>query len=232
MSTGSQAAGIYLNALRHWWWALLLVTGVTVAAAAFFTARQARVYRAAATVTVAPAAQIEDPSDVMRGLETLERRTIIATFASVAEARQTLDSAAALLDLGPRDLSGYRVQASVVPRTNIIRVTVEGRDGERVASVANAVTEVLSARASELYRIFALQPLEAAVPARSPIRPDPGRNLITAAILGMFAGMLVAVALEYFRRSLPGVPRTVEGGAAPPATARRPAREPVGQTER
>ncbi|HUH12251.1 MAG TPA: hypothetical protein VMK65_04045 [Longimicrobiales bacterium] len=231
LTAAPQAAGIYLHALRHWWWALLLVAAATVAAAAFFTARQDRVYRAAATVAVGPAAEIEGASDVMRSLETLERRTIIATFASVAEARATRDSAAALLDLAPRDLSGYRVRAAVVPSTNIIRVSVEGPDGERVARVANAVSAVLADRAREMYRIFALRPLEEAVAARSPLRPEPTRNLIIAAIVGVFAGMLVALALEFLRPAPRRVPGNGDGRSVAAGPSRRPAREPVGSEQ-
>lgn len=231
MSGGAQAAGIYLGALRHWWWALLLVMATTVGAAGFFTARQQRVYRAAASATVAPAPSVEQASDIVRGLESLERRTVIATFASVAEARETQKAAAALVGLEARELSGYRTRAVVVPSTNIIRVTVEGRDGARAAQMANAVVEVLAARVREMYRVFALRPLEAAIPARKPIRPDLGRNLTVAAIVGLFAGVLLALALEYLRSARPWV--AANGGSRPAfRVARRPRHERVTSEER
>lgn len=209
-------SNVYLRALRAWWWAVLLPPLVAMAAAALLTTREPQVYRAAATATVAPAAEIENPSDVMRGLETLERRTVIATFASVAETRETRESASTRAGLPERGRSGYRVRASVVPSTNIIRVTVEGPEPEHVSALANSVVDVLGGRAREMYRIFEIRPLQAASAPRTPIHPDPVRNVTIAGVLGLFAGFVLALALEHLR------PRRTRAStpAAAPAEAR------------
>ncbi|MBW3533828.1 MAG: hypothetical protein KY453_01210 [Gemmatimonadetes bacterium] len=215
-------SNVYLRALRAWWWAVVLPPLLAMAVAAMLTAGVPRVYRAAATATVAPASDIENPSDVMRGLETLERRTVIATFASVAGARETRDSAADRAQLPERGRSGYRVRASVVPSTNIIRVSVEGRDPEGVSAMANAVVAVLGDRAGQLYGIFEIRPLEAAAPPRVPLHPDPVRNVAIAGVLGLFAGFLLALVLEHLRpaRSRSTTP-LVEQDAPPRVVAGR-----------
>lgn len=194
----------YLHTLRSWWWIVLLLPVAAAGTAAYLTAGESRVYRAVATAAVAPSSGIESASDVMRGLETLERRTVIATFASVAEANETVRAAAELLEDPGRSASRYRVRASVVPSTNILRVTVEGPEPARTAALANAVVQVLGEEAQEMYRIFELRPLEAAVEPRGAIHPDPARNVTVAAVLGLFAGLLATLALEHLR---PGDPR-------------------------
>lgn len=214
---GVPASNVYVRALRNWWWAALAVPALAVGAALHLTDQQPRLYRASATAAVMPSPEITNPSEVMRGLETLERRTIIATFASMAGTRDARYAAAAALGLTTSQVSGYRVQASVLPSTNIIRITVQGGDGEQVSALANALVGIVADQAREMYRVFEIQPLEGAATAGAPFHPDPVRNATTAGILGLFCGILLALLLESLRfvrsgrrasmsASLPAVP--------------------------
>lgn len=175
------------------------MAGVTVLATNYATQRQTPIYRSSAEVAVVPSPEIEDPADVMRSLETLERRTIIATFASLAETRESLETAGAGLTADSSEIRRYRVQASVVPRTNIIRVTVTGPDGALVDLLANRLVEVVAVQAKTNYRVFEMRSLERAQPASIPFHPEPSRNAVVASILGLFAGLLVALILEVGR---------------------------------
>ncbi len=190
---------VYLRALRSWWWAGLAVPVLAVASAMYLTDRQPRVYRADATVAVMPSADIANPAEVMRGLETLERRTVIATLASMAGTRRARNAAAERLGLSHSEVADYRVQASVLPSTNIIRVTVQGGDGERVSALANELVGVLGDQVREMYRVFEMEPLESAQPTRRPFHPDPVRNSTTAAVVGLFLGLLLTLLLETLR---------------------------------
>ena len=192
----------YVQALRNWWWLILTVPTLSVLAAVHFTSQQTPLFRASAEVAVVPSPELTEPADVMRGLETLERRTVIATFASMAETRETLSLAAAKLGLTSSDIARYRVQASVVPRTNIIRISVEGRDGDRVSQLANTVARVLAEESKTTYQIFEMKSLEAALPARGPFHPDPRRNAMVASILGLFGGLFSALAVDFLRAML------------------------------
>lgn len=191
---------------------------LAVGSALHLTSREPRVYRAAATVAVMPSPDITNPADVMRGLETLERRTIIATFASMAGTYEARYAAADRLGLKSSDMSGYRVDASVLPSTNIIRVTVQGGDGDRVSALANELVDVLAEQALGMYRVFEMRPLEAAQPAGSPFHPDPARNSTTAGIVGLFCGLLLALLLEFIRsRRTPPMTRSAAARSdAPP----------------
>lgn len=208
-----------MRALRTWWWLVLAFPTLAVLTGMYLTSRQPKTYRTSATVAVMPSPEISEPSVVMRSLETLERRTIIATFASLAETREALGGAAANLKLEGSEVSGYRINASVLPSTNIIRIDVQGRDGDRVSALANELVRIVAARAKGMYRIFEMQPLEAARPARAPFYPDPARNAIIAGILGLFAGLLTTLLLEAARSNDVGrrkeTPAYTRKGAAP-----------------
>lgn len=187
---------LYLRALRTRGWIIAAMVVASLAAAFVFTARQTPVYRAVASSTVTPSAQIKETAELLRSLETLERRTLVATFALLAGSRETRHDAATAIGLGGEDLALYRVSASVAPNANVIRIQVEGADANRVSELANAVTQVTAAKVSQLYPLFAVQPLDAAIPSPSPAYPNGKRNAAVAVIIGLFVGLAGAVGLE------------------------------------
>jgi uncharacterized protein involved in exopolysaccharide biosynthesis len=196
----------YGRALRRGWWIVLAAVAVALAAAAILTARQRPVYRAEALLVVTPSSEVREPDEVLDALETLERRTIVATLARVPAAPETRDAAAERLGVEPGELRAYRVGGSVVPNTNVVRVEVQGPDAERTAEVANAAAVVTRRHGRRLYRTYSMRELARAEPPRRPVRPDGRRNLAVAGILGLFVGLLAAAALEAVRspRRSPG----------------------------
>ena len=183
----------YVEALRRRWWMIVLGGVIALAAAAVVTAGQRPVYRASTTVVVAPTTAVEAVNDILRTLETLERRTVIATFARVAGSAAVRTAVAERLKRTD-GLRGVRIEGSVVPSTNILRIDVEGGGAEDVAAVANAAAEATRDEVRSLYRAFTTRTLsDAAVPAR-PIHPDPRRNSVVAVLLGVFVGVVAALA--------------------------------------
>ena len=187
---------MYVRVLRERWWIIVVVTAAALLAAQHFTARQTRSYRATASATVAPSPELTETADLLRALETLERRTVLATFALLPRSRETTEAAAAALGLQAGDLSSYRISAAVVPNTNVIRIVVEGADAKQAAEVANAVSAATAVKAARLYRLFAVAPLDAAVPLRAAVSPDPKRNMMVAGILGLFLGLAMMLGAE------------------------------------
>lgn len=200
--TRGRDAALPLRAVRRGWWLVPALALVCLGVAAGMTARQTPIYRASATLAVTPSYRVEGTSDILRALETLERRTVVATLAEIAAARRTLDSAAVFLGppgealCGGRGSSCYRGRGSVVPQTNVVRVELLGPDPRGAAELANAVAAVTAERAHQMYPIFTLRPLAEARPPRHPIRPDLRRNLVVAGILGLFLGGVATLGLE------------------------------------
>jgi capsular polysaccharide biosynthesis protein len=190
------------HALRRGWWVVILALVVALATATFFTARQDRVYRASATIVVAPHESVGETVDVLRSLETLERRSVIATFARIPGAPEARAATARHVgDAG--GLSGFRIEASVLPNTNILKIDVEGSDPDRVAAVANAAAEVTRAEVRSLYRVFTTRTLSQASPPSRPVHPDPRRNYVVAALLGVILGLVLVLVVDSLR---PGSP--------------------------
>jgi hypothetical protein len=195
------ARPLVLDAVR-WWWLPLLVTAAAVLLAWTLAARERKVWQATASLAVIPAPSITDEGDVARALETLERRTLVATFSRIAETRETKVAAGREVGVDDAALRGYALDAQVVPSTNVIRVRVEGSDPARAAALANAAAGITATDAARLYRLFALQMVEAAVAPSRPVRPDVGRSVGVALFLGLVVGTGLAFAAAFARRAL------------------------------
>ncbi|MDX1584375.1 MAG: Wzz/FepE/Etk N-terminal domain-containing protein [Thermoanaerobaculia bacterium] len=196
----------YIGAIRRGWWLILLLLALAVVTAFWLTSRERPVYETSATLVVAPSGDIEEPDEIVRALETLERRTVVATFARIPTTRESRDAVAGMLDLEDSDLRGFRIRGSVVPNTNLIRVSATGPNPDRVAAVANAAASLTAVEAEKLYRIYSLRTVASATPPRRPDYPDPQRNLIVAGFIGLALGLVAALALERVRTD-----RRIEG---------------------
>lgn len=197
------------------WWSGVLVLVVTLAAAHVMTSRQTPVYRASATVVAQPDPSLTETADLLRSLEALERRTILATFSELAMSERIRGRAADRLGIPVVDLRGYHITSSIVPNTNILRISAEGPDAGGVARLAQAVAEVMGDEAQQLYRPFAVTILSEAVTPRGPKLPDPRRNAVVATVLGLFLGAGSAFALGRVGRTRrAGTPRALEAHAA------------------
>ena len=179
----------FLRILRRWWWVPAMMLGVGFAAGLWWTSLQPRVYRASAMLAVVPTSSIGD-ADVLRSLDALERRTLLATFARLPGTLHSRVAIAAAVQRDLGELATYEIGASVVPNTNIIRVDVDGPDPKLAAHVANAAGVVAAAQARDLYRIYTMRSIADAAASGGPIHPDPRRNSLAAGVIGLFIGTL------------------------------------------
>jgi uncharacterized protein involved in exopolysaccharide biosynthesis len=192
-------AGFYLRAVRRGWWVALLAAAATVLAAWLLASRERPVYRASASLVATPSSAVEAPGDVLDAIDTLERRTLVATFSKIPAAPDTREDAARRLGVEPRDIRYYWIGGSVLPNTNIVRIDVIGPDPQRAAEVANAVAAETRDEARSLYKVFTLRHLARAEAPDAPERPDPKRAVAVGGVVGLFLGGLAALALEALR---------------------------------
>jgi capsular polysaccharide biosynthesis protein len=175
--------------LRRWWWVPAVMLGVGVAAGVWWTSLQPQVYRASAMLAVVPTSEVGD-AEVLRSLDALERRTLLATFARLPGTPRSRMAIAAAVQKDLRDLASYEIGASVLPSTNIIRVDVDGPDPRLAADLANAAGIVAAADARSLYRIYTMRSIADADPPPGLLGPDVRRNSLAAGVAGLFIGTL------------------------------------------
>lgn len=190
----------YLQACRRYGWIVAVTIVLSVGAAAFVTARQTPIYEASAMMVLAPSTLVQSNAELMRGLETLERRTILATLARIPGAVDTRLAVAEQLGPQAEDVREYRISGSVLPNTHILRVDATGPDAVRAAEIANAAATVTRVEARSIYRIFSMRDLAQAVPRRTPVFPDPARNYLVAGVLGLLIGLLTVFSVDWLLR--------------------------------
>lgn len=193
--------GSFLRLLMRRWWVPALTLGAGIAAGWWWTAREPHIYRASAMLAVVPNSSIGD-ADVLRSLDSLERRTVLATFARLPATRETRTAVAERIQRRVAELARYELGASVLPNTNIIRIDVDGPDPQLAADMANVAGDIVGAEARSLYRIFTMRPIAAAETSKRPIHPDPRRNSLAAGLFGLFVGSAAVAAVGGSRTSV------------------------------
>jgi capsular polysaccharide biosynthesis protein len=175
--------------IRHW-----PIVAIAALAAMLlgwlFSAVQPKRYRATAVGAVAPAVDRLETTDVLRGVDSLERRTVVSTVAALASMPIVTGKVI------PSSLRGYSVSASVVPMTNLFNVNVEGGDPKQVAAIANRVPDALAGPATSMYKLYRVTLVSPANVPGAPFLPRTGRAAIAGLLLGTVAGVAFAWLLD------------------------------------
>jgi uncharacterized protein involved in exopolysaccharide biosynthesis len=190
-----------LAALRAGWWIVPVVMAAALGGAAMLGSEQEPVYRAEATLAVVRHPSIEDVGEVLRTIDVLNRRTMLATFARLPSSSRIRRQAAGELAGDALDPAAYRVDATVVPNTYLIRLVVRGPESEAAARVANVHARITAEQADGYYPTFALRLLDQAEPPAGPAARAEERPFLVAGILGLFLGLLAAYGVGRMRKS-------------------------------
>lgn len=204
--------------LRRYWWMILLAFAVGFGSAAFFAQRRAPAYLATTTLVVGPNESLKTTREVVDSLNTLDRRSVVATFARLPPSRTVRQRAAQQLQRPEAQLEPYEVKTAVVPDTNVLEVSVEGPDPRLAAAVADAVAEQTTLYTREFYDIYGMKVLDRAQEPTEAAGPGLSRSMVVGAALGLLIGLGVAALFDYLRR-------TRRGRAGRPAPAPAAARE-------
>lgn len=178
--------GFALLLLRDWK-RILAITVITAALAWLFAAAQPSRYRASTLVSVGPRTEALQPNELLRSVEVLERRTVVATVAALASTSVTRARAAAG--------TGDDIEATILPNTNLFRIDVESGDAARATMVANRLPALLDAQTAAMYKYYVVTVVSPAGRAENPERPRTARAAIAGALLGLFLGVLTSALL-------------------------------------
>lgn len=215
----------YLTVLGRGWWIILVATVAVYFALAYFTSQQSKVYSASTTLVVSPSLSlITDYRDILDALNSLDRRNVIVTYATVLGSDPMRQKTIAALNLDERQQRGLKVLAQSVLEANAVQIDVEAGDAQVAADVANKIAEQAATDLKNLYVVYDLSQLEPAQPPRQPIRPDPAQvNL--GVPLGLLLGTGIVLLLNYTRVPIPSlVPelrRLARGVVARPGPGQR-----------
>jgi capsular polysaccharide biosynthesis protein/GGDEF domain-containing protein len=217
----------YLTVLGRGWWIILAATVAVYLALSYFTSQQSKVYSASTTLVVSPSLSlVTDYRDILDALNSLDRRNVIVTYATVLGSDTVRQKAVDALNLDEQQQRGLKVLAQSVLEANAVQIDVEAGDAQVAADVANKIAEQAVTDLKNLYVVYDTSQLDPARPPRQPIRPDPDQvNL--GVPLGLLLGTGIVLLLYYMRVPIPSlVPhlrRLARGVAARPGPANRAA---------
>ncbi|MBI4468902.1 MAG: hypothetical protein HY650_06240 [Acidobacteria bacterium] len=207
----------FLRLLGRHWWLMILTPGLVFGATAYFTHKQRPTYRAVATVIVGPNEKLARVDEIAGSLNTLDRRSVVATYARIPSSRTVRERAREDLGLQRHEISPYDVRTTIVPDTNVVEISVEGPDARLATAVANAVVEQAKDYVQEFYGIFGLKLLDRASQPSRPVRPVMSRNLSVGAVFGLLMGVSLTLLYDYIRRA-----RSITAESAVPEPATEP----------
>ena len=188
--------------LRSWWIVGLTVLSAVCAAliAAYFASP---VYRATTRFVVLPnPVYLGGESNFIYSLDTLDKRSVITTYAEILNSPTIYQETISQLKLGDVDLSAYSYNAVVLPETNIIELSMQGPDPERVVLLTNSFGQKVVEYVVGLYKVYDMTLLDSATLPTKPISPQPLRDAGVASIVGLALGVALALTRELLREPM------------------------------
>lgn len=178
---------------------LILAVVLGVSAGAAYCALQKPVYQSTARAFVATTTA-STAFDLSQGAMFTE--SVVKSYADLATSsyvlRHVIDDLR--LDVPAKELA-RSVSATASADSVVLEISASDASASRAAAIANAVTDELSQAVSRLTRTtsasspVSVTPIEAAVPASTPIRPDWAINLA----LGGIVALALAITFAIFR---------------------------------
>jgi diguanylate cyclase (GGDEF)-like protein len=190
---------LYFQMLQRGWWVVLLAALVAVSGSLGLSYLATPQYQATATFIITPSATLTVGRDVVNSLDTLDRRSIVSTFAEVMNSRRILDEAATSLNLSSSVVEDYEILAVVLPESSVLELDISGPDPAVTADLANAIGSKAILFSRGFNQVYDLNFLDTAVPSDTPFTPQPVRDAGLALVLGIAAGALLVILSEQIR---------------------------------
>jgi diguanylate cyclase (GGDEF)-like protein len=195
---------LYLRILLEKWWLIVAAVILTLVPTYIYVNNQPWIYESSATFIIRPHdASTTGSEEFVKAVDTLSNRLAInTTFAEVANSIIIKERAIEALDLPASERSNLSVSSQVVAGTNVLRITVAGRNPVTVRDLTEAVSIETVNYVRNLYEVFELEPLDLAEQATRPVSPNKTLNIAVGGFLGLLLGLSLIFLLEYLNEPI------------------------------
>jgi diguanylate cyclase (GGDEF)-like protein len=196
---------LYLRMIQRSWWIVVLTALAAVLAALVSSFLTTPIYSSSSRYIVSPNPLFlggDVDYNLIYSLDTLDKRTIITTYAEVLNSPRIYAETIESLGMKLSDLVDYTYSATVFPETNIIEFTVQGPNPEIAALITTRVGQRAVDYVESLYQIYEMGLLDPASVPTKPISPQPLRDAGVALVLGIALGIGLALVRELLRAPL------------------------------
>jgi uncharacterized protein involved in exopolysaccharide biosynthesis len=129
--------GLIVRIARRWWIVLLIVVLVTAIAAWYVAEAPAR-YQADQPIAIGPNQELDDAS-ALRANDLLNDQLLAPTIADILNSPRVVNPALDALGLSGDERDEYSVVTTTEPRSNVLRLRVQGPQASTVQDVSEAI---------------------------------------------------------------------------------------------
>lgn len=190
---------MYFQMLRKGWWLILLTVLVAVVTSLTISTLSVPQYQATARFIITPNDTLTTSQEVISGLNSLNNRTLVTTFAEVMNSEKIITDSLAALGSDVSIMEFYTYLGVVLPNTTVLEVNVTGPDPEFATNLANTIGSQTIAYMQTVTKIYDMSFLDFAVVPVIPVSPQPLRDLSLAMALGLMSGSILAILSEQIR---------------------------------
>lgn len=188
---------------RSWWIVALTALAATASALVYsFFSEPTFVAKVRYIVSPNPAYFVGSPGNVISSLDTLDRPSVMTTYAEILNSPTITTEAYTLLKMSSGDQEEYTTTALVLPDTNIIELSSQGPDPVQTALIANTIGEKAVQYITGIYQLYDITLLDKATPNSEPISPQPLRDAAIATVIGLALGIALALFRELLRTTI------------------------------
>jgi diguanylate cyclase (GGDEF)-like protein len=193
---------LYLRMLQTGWWVMVLAALSALNIALVSNYMAVPQYRASAKFIVSPNASVGTGRDVVSSLGTLDRSSVVATYAEVLGSNSLFEETGLALHVDRNELGQYSRKAVVLPGASVLVLSVSGPNPQLAALLANSLGQRAIDYGQELIQVYDVQFLDKATVPSEPFSPQPARDAGLALALGLIGGGLLAILREQVRTPL------------------------------
>jgi diguanylate cyclase (GGDEF)-like protein len=197
----------YFQMLQRGWWIILLVMLMALTVSLGMSYVAIPQYEAKARFILAPSQQVLNSPDILRSLDTLDRTSVVSTYAEVMNSTRILNDAAALMGANPNDFGDYTILAVVLPSSSVLELTVTGPNPEATAAIANSIGYQTISYTKKLNQVYNLDFLDVAPVPEDSFSPQPVRDAGLSLALGAMAGIFLVIIGEQIRTPIEALRR-------------------------
>jgi uncharacterized protein involved in exopolysaccharide biosynthesis len=188
-----------LRSARRNWWLLALCAVVAAGVTLMLTERQTREYESTLRLAVGPSPAITRQTRIAQAVDSLNKRSLITTFAEIVAGRRIRTEAVTESGLTPGEAARYDVEANALPEANVIALRVQGPRRETAANLAAAIASRAEPYIEDFYKNFAVRQLDDPSTPTEPVTPKPKRDVPLAAAGGLALGFFLGLARDRLR---------------------------------
>ena len=185
--------------LQHYWWLIVISVLAGWSISAIISYSTIPLYRATISFIVYPNANLSSSRDVVSSLDTLDKQSVISTYADLLASNRVFQETVRKLKLKPADVENYTLQPILQTQSKILILAIDGPDPRMTALLANNVGQNGINFIKSIYQVFEISLLDQATVPTKPISPQPLQDGALAAAIGLLVGIFLAVVIEQVR---------------------------------